>query len=122
MARLPLGTSILRRYVLIGAIGQGGVSTVYAAVDARRGRKLAVKILAPTLADDPGAREDVRREALIVDVRENRGGHLSQLVVEKLARTVIGTISGLTLHYLVDRDDRAARAVLRTARLRRWAS
>jgi serine/threonine-protein kinase len=62
-----MGTAILRRYVLIGAIGQGGVSTVYSAVDARRGRKLAVKVLAPTLADDPAAREDVRREALITD-------------------------------------------------------
>jgi hypothetical protein len=45
-----MGTAVLQRYVLINAIGQGGVSTVYAAVDARRGRRLAVKILAPTLA------------------------------------------------------------------------
>ncbi len=67
MARLLLGTAILRRYVLIGAIGQGGVSTVYSAVDARQGRKLAVKVLAPSLADDVQAREDVRREALITD-------------------------------------------------------
>jgi tricorn protease len=35
-------------------------------------------------------RLEVRREALIADVRENRGGHLSQLVVEKLGRTIIG--------------------------------
>jgi serine/threonine-protein kinase len=62
-----MGTAILRRYVLIGAIGQGGVSTVYSAVDARRGRMLAVKVLAPMLADDPAARDDVRREALITD-------------------------------------------------------
>jgi serine/threonine protein kinase len=62
-----MGTAILGRYVLIGAVGQGGVSTVYSAVDARRGRKLAVKILAPTLAGNPHARDDVRREALITD-------------------------------------------------------
>jgi serine/threonine protein kinase len=62
-----MGTAILRRYVLIGAIGQGGVSTVYSAVDARQGRMLAVKVLAPSLADDPQARDDVRREALITD-------------------------------------------------------
>lgn len=62
-----MGTAILRRYVLIGAIGQGGVSTVYHAVDARHGRLHAVKVLAPLLADDPKAREDVRREALITD-------------------------------------------------------
>lgn len=62
-----MGTAILRRYVLIGAIGQGGVSTVYSAVDAHRGRKLAVKVLAPSLADDPRSRDNVRREALITD-------------------------------------------------------
>ncbi|MEU4216851.1 serine/threonine-protein kinase [Actinoplanes sp. NPDC026623] len=67
MALLPMGTAILGRYVLMGAIGRGGVSTVYSAVDARRGRRLAIKVLAPSLADDPRAREDVRREALITD-------------------------------------------------------
>jgi serine/threonine protein kinase len=62
-----MGTAIFGRYVLIGAIGQGGVSTVYSAIDARRGRKLAIKIMAPAMADSPGAREDVQREALITD-------------------------------------------------------
>jgi serine/threonine protein kinase len=61
-----MGTAILRRYVLTGAIGQGGVSTVYSAVDTRRGRLLAVKIFAPR-DDGPGAGDDVRREALITD-------------------------------------------------------
>ncbi|MCX4663797.1 S41 family peptidase [Streptomyces uncialis] len=35
-------------------------------------------------------RVEVTREGLIVDVRENRGGHTSQLVVEKLARRIVG--------------------------------
>jgi tricorn protease len=35
-------------------------------------------------------RGEMIREALIVDVRGNRGGHTSQLVIEKLARRVIG--------------------------------
>ncbi|MFI8187569.1 S41 family peptidase [Streptomyces sp. NPDC085946] len=35
-------------------------------------------------------RVEVLREGLVVDVRENRGGHTSQLVVEKLARRVVG--------------------------------
>ncbi len=35
-------------------------------------------------------RAEMGREALIVDVRGNRGGHTSQLVVEKLARRIIG--------------------------------
>jgi tricorn protease len=33
---------------------------------------------------------EMRHDALIVDLRGNRGGHTSQLVVEKLARRVIG--------------------------------
>ena len=33
---------------------------------------------------------EMAREALIIDVRGNRGGHTSQLVVEKIARRVIG--------------------------------
>jgi tricorn protease len=35
-------------------------------------------------------RVEVARDALIVDVRGNRGGHISQLVIEKLGRRVLG--------------------------------
>ncbi|MFF0199526.1 S41 family peptidase [Streptomyces sp. NPDC005017] len=35
-------------------------------------------------------RVEVAREGLVVDLRENRGGHTSQLVVEKLARRIVG--------------------------------
>ncbi|MFJ6459861.1 S41 family peptidase [Streptomyces sp. NPDC091387] len=35
-------------------------------------------------------RTEVAREGLVVDVRENRGGHTSQLIVEKLARRIVG--------------------------------
>jgi tricorn protease len=35
-------------------------------------------------------RGEMEYEALIVDVRSNRGGHTSQLIVEKLARRIIG--------------------------------
>jgi tricorn protease len=35
-------------------------------------------------------RTEVTRDALIVDVRGNRGGHTSQLVLEKLVRKIIG--------------------------------
>ncbi|MEU3981207.1 S41 family peptidase [Streptomyces sp. NPDC026672] len=37
-------------------------------------------------------RVEVVREGLVVDVRENRGGHTSQLVVEKLARRIVGWV------------------------------
>jgi len=35
-------------------------------------------------------RVEVARDSLIVDLRDNAGGHVSQLVLEKLARTVLG--------------------------------
>lgn len=35
-------------------------------------------------------RVEVARDGLVVDIRENRGGHTSQLVVEKLARKIVG--------------------------------
>nr|WP_237277172.1 S41 family peptidase [Streptomyces caniscabiei] len=35
-------------------------------------------------------RMEVSRPALIVDVRGNAGGHISELVVEKLSRTILG--------------------------------
>jgi tricorn protease len=35
-------------------------------------------------------RSEMRRDALIMDVRGNAGGHISELVVEKLARRLIG--------------------------------
>jgi tricorn protease len=35
-------------------------------------------------------RGEMRRDGLILDVRGNRGGHTSQLVIEKLARQIIG--------------------------------
>ena len=39
-------------------------------------------------------RAEMGRDGLIVDVRGNRGGHTSQLIVEKLARRVIGWSTG----------------------------
>ena len=35
-------------------------------------------------------RAELGRDALVVDVRGNRGGHTSQLIVEKLARQIVG--------------------------------
>ncbi|GAA4701094.1 hypothetical protein GCM10023263_43560 [Phytohabitans rumicis] len=66
MTLLRMGTAIVGRYVLLHPIGRGGVSVVYQAVDALSPRPIAVKVLAPALAD-ARARESVRREALITD-------------------------------------------------------
>jgi serine/threonine protein kinase len=62
-----MGTAILGRYTLMGPIGHGGMAVVYQAADAQRGEPVALKMLAPTLAADPRARDKVRLEAMITD-------------------------------------------------------
>lgn len=65
MTWLLVGTTILRRYVLLRPIGRGGVSVVYQAIDVDSARPFAIKLLAPAAADDRRARDDIRREASI---------------------------------------------------------
>jgi tricorn protease len=64
---------------------------VHATSDGRLGYLHVPDMMAPGWAQlHRDLRLEVRREGLIVDVRQNRGGHLSQLVIERLARTVVG--------------------------------
>ncbi|MEV0609142.1 serine/threonine-protein kinase [Polymorphospora rubra] len=67
MTWLRMGTALVRRYVLLGPIARGGVSMVYQAVDTHSAENRAVKVLAPAIADNPRARGNVRREAIITD-------------------------------------------------------
>jgi serine/threonine protein kinase/tetratricopeptide (TPR) repeat protein len=52
------------RYRITGTLGQGGMGVVYAAVDERLGRPLAVKMVR-TASTDPHARERLYREARV---------------------------------------------------------
>ncbi|MFY1637152.1 serine/threonine-protein kinase [Solwaraspora sp. WMMB335] len=60
-----VGTTVLRRYVLLRPIGRGGVSVVYQAIDVESARPLAIKLLAPAAVTDRRARDGVRHEALV---------------------------------------------------------
>ena len=51
------------RYQVGALLGRGGMADVYAGVDARLGRKVAIKLLRPDLATDPVFRSRFRREA-----------------------------------------------------------
>ncbi|MDH6182326.1 serine/threonine protein kinase [Microbacteriaceae bacterium SG_E_30_P1] len=51
------------RYELGDLIGRGGMSDVHVGMDTRLGRRVAVKLLKPTLATDPAFRTRFRREA-----------------------------------------------------------
>ncbi len=61
---MPAGDLIAGRYKLEGRLGSGGMSTVHLAMDERLERKVAVKLLAEHLADDPAFINRFRHEAL----------------------------------------------------------
>jgi serine/threonine protein kinase len=50
-------------YRLESRLGRGGMGTVYLATQERLGRKVALKVISPELADDPGFRERFLRES-----------------------------------------------------------
>ena len=60
-----VGTSI-GHYHILASIGKGGMGEVYAAEDARLGRRVAVKVLSRELAMDTDRRERFEREARAV--------------------------------------------------------
>jgi len=58
------GVSLLAgRYQVGDLIGRGGMADVHVGVDSRLGRRVAIKLLKPTLATDPAFRTRFRREA-----------------------------------------------------------
>lgn len=61
---LTQGTTLLAgRYQVGNLIGRGGMADVHIGVDSRLGRKVAIKLLKPSLASDPAFRIRFRREA-----------------------------------------------------------
>jgi serine/threonine-protein kinase len=54
---------VLAGYVVEELVGRGGMGEVYRALDQRLERPVALKLLAPRLADDPGFRDRLLRES-----------------------------------------------------------
>jgi beta-lactam-binding protein with PASTA domain len=63
MAGLGPGTIVDSRYKLVSRLGSGGMADVFLAEDEQLGRKVALKLLYPRFAEDPGFVERFRREA-----------------------------------------------------------
>ena len=59
----PAGTIVGGRYLLEARVAQGGMGAVYAAVDQRLGRKVALKMMLDAAAGTPGFAERFEREA-----------------------------------------------------------
>ncbi|MBM3687005.1 MAG: Stk1 family PASTA domain-containing Ser/Thr kinase [Actinobacteria bacterium] len=58
-----IGTLVDGRYEVVRRIARGGMATVYEAVDTRLDRTVALKMMSPALAEDPGFVTRFRREA-----------------------------------------------------------
>jgi serine/threonine-protein kinase len=94
---MPSTTTIADRYDLEGRLGVGGMSTVHLAFDRRLERRVAVKLLAEHLADDPAFVSRFRREALaaarlvhpnivqVFDFGFDEGSHQHFIVMEHVA-------------------------------------
>jgi hypothetical protein len=54
---------VIGPYTVVRELGRGGMGRVYLATDARLGRHVALKAIAPQLTGDPAHRERLRREA-----------------------------------------------------------
>jgi eukaryotic-like serine/threonine-protein kinase len=67
------GTKLERRYRLVEHIAKGGMGDVWQGWDETMGRKVAIKILLPSLLDQPGFSERFRREARAMAVIDHRG-------------------------------------------------
>ena len=62
---LAAGTR-LNHYDIVAKLGEGGMGEVYRALDTSLGRHVALKVLPPTLAQDPERSSRFKREARTV--------------------------------------------------------
>jgi eukaryotic-like serine/threonine-protein kinase len=107
---LESGTQ-LGPYLVVAALGAGGMGEVYRARDTRLGREIALKILPPHVAADPGRRARFEQEARAVaalnhpnivsvfDIGETSG--ISYIVTELVEGTSLRDVS-LNVRKIID--------------------
>jgi glycine betaine/proline transport system substrate-binding protein len=104
----PLTTTDPERideYTLEGRLGAGGYGVVYAATDAE-GRRVALKVLRPELADNPNLKERLSREGKALGrVGGDRNVEIYKVVTEGThTYLVMELVLGETLQERVERD------------------
>jgi serine/threonine-protein kinase len=106
-------------YTIVRELGRGGMGRVYLASDARLGRTVALKALAPHLMRDPSQRERLRREARAAAALTHPGICTVYALEEIDGELYIATefVDGRTLGEEIRSASRPAREdILRTAR------
>ena len=106
-------------YTIVRELGRGGMGRVYLASDARLGRTVALKALAPHLMRDPSQRERLRREARAAAALTHPGICTVYALEEIDGELYIATefVDGHTLGEEIRSKRRPAREeILRTAR------
>jgi serine/threonine protein kinase len=116
---LAAGT-IVGTYSIVRELGRGGMGRVYLASDARLGRMVALKALAPHLVSDSQQRERLRREARAAAALTHPGICTVYALEEIDGELYIATeyVEGRTLREEITSATRppAAEAIARTAR------
>jgi serine/threonine protein kinase len=112
----PLTTTDPERideYTLEGRLGAGGYGVVYAATDAE-GRRVALKVLRPELADNPNLKERLAREGKALgQVGGDRNVEIYKVVTEGThTYLVMELVEGETLQERVERDGPLAGPIL----------
>lgn len=103
-----IGTTLDGRYRLEARIADGGMSTVYRALDTRLHRTVAVKVLHAHMASDPAVLDRFTSEAIIsaglnhANIVEIRDHHVSS----DAAYLVMEYVRGLNLRELLDQRGR----------------
>jgi serine/threonine-protein kinase len=106
----------LNQYEILERVGQGGMATVYRAVDTRTGDEVAVKVLAPGIGEDRRFIKRFRREAGLVS--ELKHPHIVPVLAygqtEGFIYTVMPFVRGESLH------DRILRGGISNEEIARW--
>ena len=117
-AVLAAGTA-LGAYTIVKELGRGGMGRVYLASDARLGRQVAIKVLAPHLTRDGLQRERLRREARAAAALTHPGICAVYALEENGDELFIVTefIDGATLRHEIASGRRPSSSeIIRTAR------